>query len=300
MKAVNLEKLLPHDIPAGERILWHGRPRWISLARRAYRADFVVAYFAALTVWNVYSAAATPDGAPPRWWRRKTLGIGAAALALIALLSYLSARTTLYVVTSRRLVMKVGIALPIFINIPFKQIVSASARVYGDGTGDIPVRLTFERADRILGALAARPPVPLCEPRALPALRGQCRRCRRDLEPRASRSRRPARRRDREGDHRAGGPARRRCRPSGTSGGVRRSPMSDLAIKRPPAGMPKAGSARRRRADRATLIGGDRGATDRLRKDPDADAAEPSKPSRYALMISKTVRSLCAGQATGL
>ena len=57
MKAVNLEKLLPHDIPAGERILWHGRPRWLSLARRAYRADFVVVYFAALTVWNVYSAA---------------------------------------------------------------------------------------------------------------------------------------------------------------------------------------------------------------------------------------------------
>ena len=142
MKAVNLEKLLPHDIPAGEQILWHGRPRWISLARRAYRADFVVAYFAALTVWNVYSAAGESGWSAAALVAGKTLGIGAAALSLVALLSYLSARTTLYVVTSRRLVMKIGVALPIFINIPFKQVVAAAARVYPDGTGDVPVKLT--------------------------------------------------------------------------------------------------------------------------------------------------------------
>jgi hypothetical protein len=142
MNAVNLEKLLPHDIPAGERILWHGRPRWISLARRAYRADFVLVYFAALTVWNVYSAAGDSGRGAAARVAAKTVGIGAAALALVAVLSYLSARTTLYVVTSRRVVMKLGVALPIFINIPFKQIVGASTCSYGDGTGDIPVRLT--------------------------------------------------------------------------------------------------------------------------------------------------------------
>jgi hypothetical protein len=142
MKAVNLEKLLPHDIPAGERILWHGRPRWISLTRHAYRADFVIVYFAALTVWNVYSAAGDSGWGAAARVAAKTVGIGAAAVALVALLSYLSARTTLYVVTSRRIVMKIGVALPIFINIPFKQIVSASTCLHGDGTGDIPVRLT--------------------------------------------------------------------------------------------------------------------------------------------------------------
>jgi hypothetical protein len=142
MKAVNLEKLLPHDIPAGERILWHGRPRWVSLARRAYRADLVILYFAGLTIWNVYSAARDSGWDAAARVAAKTLGLGAAALALVALLSYLSARTTLYVVTSRRLVMKIGVALPVFINVPFKQIVSASTCAYGDGTGDIPVKLT--------------------------------------------------------------------------------------------------------------------------------------------------------------
>ena len=142
MKAVNLERLLPNDIPAGEQILWHGRPRWVSLARRAYRADFVAAYFAALTLWNVYSAAGKSGWSAAATVAAETLGIGAVALSLIALLSYLSARTTLYVITSRRLVLKIGVALPIFMNIPFKQVLSASACVHGDGTGDIPVSLT--------------------------------------------------------------------------------------------------------------------------------------------------------------
>ncbi len=141
MKAVNLEKLLPGDIPQGEKILWHGRPRWLSLARRAYRADFVAAYFVALTAWNCFSIGRDSGWIAASVVGAKTLGIGTAALALLALLAFASARTTLYVVTTRRLVLKVGIALPIFINLPFSQIVSAAARLYGDGTGDIPIAL---------------------------------------------------------------------------------------------------------------------------------------------------------------
>jgi hypothetical protein len=141
MKAVNLEKLLPGDIPEGEKILWHGRPRWASLARRAYRADFVAAYFVALTVWNCVFVGRDSGWVAAGVVGAKTLGIGGAALALLAVLAYASARTTLYVVTTRRLVLKVGIALPIFINLPFNQIVSAAARLHSDGTSDIPVAL---------------------------------------------------------------------------------------------------------------------------------------------------------------
>ncbi len=141
MKAVNLEKLLPGDVPAGEQILWHGRPRWIGLARRAYRGDFIAAYFVVLTVWNIYSITGQSGWRAAALVAAKTLGLGAAALALIALLSFLAARTTLYVVTSRRLVLKIGVALPIFINVPFRRIVSADARLYGGGTGDISVAL---------------------------------------------------------------------------------------------------------------------------------------------------------------
>ena len=142
MKAVNLEKLLPADIPAGERILWHGRPQWISLARRAYRADFVSSYFVALAVWNFVSVAPDAGLGAAVTVVAKTLGLAAIALALIGLLAYASARTTLYVVTTRRLVFKIGVALPIFINLPFTQVMSAAARIHGDGTGDIPLSIS--------------------------------------------------------------------------------------------------------------------------------------------------------------
>ena len=141
MKLIDLDKLLPADIPPGERILWHGRPEWLSLARRAFRADFVAAWFAAATVWNVGAAAIDSGWGEAAISGAKTAGSGAAALALLGLLAWLSARTSLYVITSRRVVMKVGIALPIFFNLPFATIQSASLRAYSDGSGDIPLAL---------------------------------------------------------------------------------------------------------------------------------------------------------------
>ena len=141
MKVINFEKLLPADIPPGERILWHGRPEWVSLARRAFRADFVAAWFAAATVWNFGAAAIDAGWSEAALSGAKTAGSGALALGLLLLLAWLSARTSLYVVTSRRVVMKVGIALPIFFNLPFARIQSASLRCYSDATGDIPLAL---------------------------------------------------------------------------------------------------------------------------------------------------------------
>jgi len=149
MKIIDLDKLLPADIPEGERVLWYGRPEWVSLARHAWRADLVAAYFGALAIWNAVvdseagaMAAAIALG--------KTLALGLVALGLLCLLAWLSARTTLYVVTSRRIVMKVGIALPIFFNIPYSQIASAALRTFTDGTGEIPLALAAGRRIALL------------------------------------------------------------------------------------------------------------------------------------------------------
>jgi hypothetical protein len=142
MKAVNLEKLLPADIPQGERVLWFGRPDPTSLWRRAYRADWIGAWFVVMSAWNFTSATLSDGPFTGAVWALRTLGFGAAALAILGFLAWLSARNTLYVVTQRRIVIKTGIALPLFINVPFKQIGSANVRVHADGTGDVPVGLT--------------------------------------------------------------------------------------------------------------------------------------------------------------
>ena len=168
MKIVDLDKLLPADIPEGERVLWFGRPEWVSLARTAYRADLVAAYFGALAVWNAVAdseagavAVAIAIG--------KSLVLGAACLSLLSLLAWLSARTTLYVVTSRRIVMKVGIALPIFFNIPYSQIASAALRSFNDGTGEIPLALAPGRRIALLHLWPHARPFHVANPQ--PALR---------------------------------------------------------------------------------------------------------------------------------
>ncbi|HML41550.1 MULTISPECIES: photosynthetic complex putative assembly protein PuhB [Hyphomicrobium] len=131
---------LPEHLPEGERILWQGRPEWVALARRAFHVSGVAIYFVVLAVvlaWHELSASGTTRDAV-----QAAAGVvpGAlVALALLAALAALTTRSALYTITTRRVVMRFGIALPIVLNIPFKQIKSADLRVYSDGTGDIPL-----------------------------------------------------------------------------------------------------------------------------------------------------------------
>ena len=43
---------LPERLPAGERMLWQGGPRWQTLARRAFHVRKVAAYFGFLMLWR--------------------------------------------------------------------------------------------------------------------------------------------------------------------------------------------------------------------------------------------------------
>ena len=145
MKVMDLDKLLPADLPQGENVLWYGQPDWVSLARNAYRADFVALYFLGLMVWNALTIGADQGAWDALMAIVSTFVLAVLALGLLGLLAYLSARTTFYIITSRRIVMKIGIALPIFFNLPFSQIEAAALRLFKDGTGDLPLALIKTR-----------------------------------------------------------------------------------------------------------------------------------------------------------
>jgi hypothetical protein len=59
------------------------------------------------------------------------------AWAFAALVS----RTTLYTITSRRVVMRIGIALPMTLNVPFAIVAAAGLRLHRDDSGDLPLTL---------------------------------------------------------------------------------------------------------------------------------------------------------------
>ncbi len=133
---------LPDHLPAGERMLWQGRPAAWPLTVHALRFHWVAGYFAVLLAWRF--VAFLSDGAGVVQAARDAAWIAplaAAALGLLALLGWASARSARYTVTDRRVVMRVGIALSVTINLPYRVIDGASVRRNRDGSGDIAFQL---------------------------------------------------------------------------------------------------------------------------------------------------------------
>lgn len=124
---------LPEALPPGERILWQGAPDWRVLAKRAFHVRVIAAYFAVLVVGGLATGAM--QGAAI------TLALGTAGVALLHLLAWLSARATVYTITNRRIVMRIGIALPMCINLPLASVATARLALNADGSGDIALAL---------------------------------------------------------------------------------------------------------------------------------------------------------------
>lgn len=139
---------LPARLPEGERLLWQGSPDWRSLALNALHLRKLLVYFGILIGLRLVFALA--DGAPPAEaaltaaWLVPVAGL---AIALLGLFAWASARTTLYTITSRRVVMRIGIALPMTLNIPFARVDGAALRRHDDQTGDIALKIG--KGDRI-------------------------------------------------------------------------------------------------------------------------------------------------------
>lgn len=139
---------LPEPLPPGERQLWQGAPQWWSLARRAFHVGPIALYFVALLAWRAGAALYAGDTIAQTVIAVLWLApLALAALCILALMAWLTARTTLYTITDRRIVMRIGIVLSVTFNLPYRMIDSAALRIYSDGSGDIPLALAGE--DRI-------------------------------------------------------------------------------------------------------------------------------------------------------
>lgn len=133
---------LPGRLPEGETLLWQGRPAWRLLARRALHLHGIAAYFLLLAVWRGATIAA--DGgstADIAAGAALLIALGAVPIGFLAFYAWIAARVTVYSITTRRVVMRVGVALPVTINLPFALIEAASLARQPDGSGDIALRM---------------------------------------------------------------------------------------------------------------------------------------------------------------
>jgi hypothetical protein len=128
---------LPERPPADERILWQGRPATWALARDSLAMYWVAGYFTLLAVWRVGVSSADMGFAGALPLALPFLILGLIACGLILLVSWMQARATVYTITTARVAMRVGAALTVTVNLPFRRISSADLDLRRDGTGTI-------------------------------------------------------------------------------------------------------------------------------------------------------------------
>ena len=145
---------LPSALPKGERVVWQGAPDWKRLAIHAFHVRKIALYFLLMLAVQALNLT-TPDSGTG-WkntaeveWKPLLVAASLYAFALCLLLAtaWLSASSTLYTLTNKRVVMRIGIVLTLTFNLPFKRIAGASLKTLGSDTGDIALALHPE--DRI-------------------------------------------------------------------------------------------------------------------------------------------------------
>ncbi len=119
------------QLPAGERLIWQGRPCVHGLAWRAFHVRELPLYFGAFLAWRLWTLHA--KGAPLAdyaWASVATLGPALLSAMVLYALAWLFARAATYTVTSKRVLLQFGVALPVTMNIPLGMVSTLRCRSF--------------------------------------------------------------------------------------------------------------------------------------------------------------------------
>ena len=136
---------LPQKLPDDETIVWQGKPSGFRLAVEAFRIRWIAAYFAVFAAWKSFSLAAS--GAPMSEILGGFATLLVAAVAggsIILALGVLMARAALYTVTTKRVVLRYGVAIRKYVNVPFAIIEAAALKSHGGDAGSIALKTSAE------------------------------------------------------------------------------------------------------------------------------------------------------------
>ena len=131
----------PESLPVSEKVLWQGSPCAWLIARRIFFLPHLFFYFLILSclALSVNSEVLTLKDIFIKFLSYMSLGM--VAISLLLAISYLISSTTVYSVTDKRVVLRIGIVLNLSLNIPFSKIETAACKVYPDKSGDISLDL---------------------------------------------------------------------------------------------------------------------------------------------------------------
>lgn len=136
---------LPERLPVAEQIVWQGSPHWAEVFRQVFHARGLVAYFSLVAVIQILFGYDATQGLAAAMGHASWMVIPATmAIALFGAMAWLVAKTTVYTITTKRVILRIGIVLNVTFNLPFKRIASADIRLRPSGFGDIALQLVPE------------------------------------------------------------------------------------------------------------------------------------------------------------
>ncbi|WP_299286803.1 photosynthetic complex putative assembly protein PuhB [uncultured Tateyamaria sp.] len=140
--AVEPIKGLPERPPEGEEILWQGSPSVPALAREALNVNWVIGYFGLLTVWRFITVSDLMPLGQALGATVPMVLLGAVVVGLLYLIALIQARATVYTITNARVAMRIGAALTLTLNLPYRQLGNAGLDLRKSGTGTIVLETT--------------------------------------------------------------------------------------------------------------------------------------------------------------
>lgn len=127
---------LPGRLPPGEAIIWQGTPDWRGVARGVFHTR-------AVAIWFVFVASlAFVAGGTGISGALITLAVALLGLGVLAVLARAQAKSTIYTLTNKRVVLRFGVALPKCVNVPLALIGTADAKPAGAGMVDVSLTPT--------------------------------------------------------------------------------------------------------------------------------------------------------------
>lgn len=135
-----IQKLAP-----GEAVVWQGTPSWRAIAHDVFHLRAIAAYLAFLLVLDAYQSWA--KAIPPDKALHDSVPLAVIIVAVLANfigLACLTARTTRYTITTQRVILAYGIAIPATLAIPHGRIRRVELSSGRDAVGDIALTLAAD------------------------------------------------------------------------------------------------------------------------------------------------------------
>mgnify|MGYP001213734411 CR=1 FL=1 len=140
-----IDKPPPKDvlsiIPEDENVIWHGRPDLRRFSISALGLRYLILYLLVVSLTTFFSNYGNLSLSIFLQMMFPYVICCCLAAIIMVMIGISQVIPTVYVITSKRIIIKSGLALIFMLNVPFDKVANIDKKVFNDGCGDISFKL---------------------------------------------------------------------------------------------------------------------------------------------------------------